>query len=115
EASKALSDMFNQQTTHLVINYSKIPNFSVNSDNKDDSNDDTCPKDDRTSGLSKTDEIVNNAPKISTIQPYINLNNGVIQIPTKLIDESWSFFMTYFLNTGLLWIFQARDVAGYER
>ncbi|CAG8513877.1 19635_t:CDS:2 [Dentiscutata erythropus] len=68
--------MFNQQTTHLAINYSKIPDFSVNSNNKDKSNDDICPKDGRTSDLSKSDDDM---PKTSsTIQPFINLNNGGI-------------------------------------
>ncbi|CAG8716923.1 32349_t:CDS:2, partial [Racocetra persica] len=30
----------------------------------------------------------------------------------KPIDELWNFFMIYFLNTGLIWVFQSqsRDV-----
>ncbi|CAG8603989.1 9390_t:CDS:2, partial [Gigaspora rosea] len=79
-----------------------MSDFSVNSDNNYKLNNDTCPKDDRTSDSSKDDEIVNMSKISNASQTSIILNNEIIQIQTKLIDESWNFFTTYFLSTGLL-------------
>ncbi|CAG8812215.1 14030_t:CDS:1, partial [Racocetra fulgida] len=49
-----------------------------------------------------------------------NSSEEMIQIPIKTIktiDESWNFFITYFLNTGLLWVLQphTRDLVGFEK
>ncbi|RIB29523.1 kinase-like domain-containing protein [Gigaspora rosea] len=114
EISENLSNLYSQQTTHLIINYSKISDFLVNTDNEDESNDDASSKDDGTIDSSKDDKVVDNMLKIpKAIQPSIGLNDEVIQIPTKHIDELWNFFVKYFLNTGLF--FQARDVVGCEQ
>ncbi|KAF0476164.1 kinase-like protein [Gigaspora margarita] len=74
EISKNLSNVCSQQTTYLIINYTNISDFSVNSDNNYESNDDTCPKNNRISDSRKDNEI--NMSKISNAsQPPIILNN----------------------------------------
>ncbi|KAF0476162.1 kinase-like domain-containing protein [Gigaspora margarita] len=43
-------------------------------------------------------EIVNMSKISNESQPSIILNNEIIQIPTKFIDDTWNIFIVYFLN-----------------
>ncbi|KAF0554761.1 kinase-like protein [Gigaspora margarita] len=94
-----------------------------NNDNFDEYENNTQSNDDIVDGLNEPCEVVSkneltvlnegmHLPAIS------NIGSGkMIQIPFETIDKIWNFFVTYFLNTGLLWIFQpyTRDIVECER
>ncbi|CAG8802170.1 14574_t:CDS:2, partial [Dentiscutata erythropus] len=110
----------NQQTVQSILNYlerldsSNIITENINMDkhhegNQNGSENNTHLKNDAAEELNEFDETASNN-NLAALNEIMNLlprsSNGseeVIQIPTKTINELWSFFVTYFLNTGLLW------------
>ncbi|KAF0554765.1 kinase-like protein [Gigaspora margarita] len=125
----------NQQITQLKLYCSErldSSNYileSINEDNQNDSNNDsfgnqddyennTQSKDDIADDLNEPCEVVSlTVLKEGMHLPTISNNSSgkMIQIPIETVDKfdkCWNFFVTYFLNTGLLWVFQphTRDI-----
>ncbi|CAG8648567.1 15651_t:CDS:2, partial [Racocetra fulgida] len=101
----------NQKTTQLILNATENVNVDKQrEDNQSDSENNINPKDVTTD---EPDELASEGMHLSTRSN--NSSEEMIQIPIKTIDESWNFFITYFLNTGLLWVFQphTRDLTGF--
>ncbi|CAG8594101.1 11510_t:CDS:2 [Dentiscutata erythropus] len=123
----------NQQTVQPILNYlerldsSNIITENINMEkhhegNQDGSENNTHSKNDTVDELNELDETTSNN-NLAALNEAMNLftrscnsSEEVIQIPIKTINELWSFFVIYFLNTGLLWVFQprSRDLEGYE-
>ncbi|CAG8449047.1 16668_t:CDS:2, partial [Cetraspora pellucida] len=59
---------------------------------------------------------IENGHTLSISLPVGN-DHTLISVPVRTIDELWNFFVVYFLNTGLLWVFQphTRDIVVFER
>ncbi|CAG8827710.1 15477_t:CDS:2, partial [Gigaspora margarita] len=119
-------EISNQQITQLPLYCSErldsyndiLENINVNTHhegNRDDYENSTQSKDDIADDLNETCEVVSNN-ELAVLNGGMHLptisNNGsgkMIQIPIETVvkfDKCWNFFVTYFLNTGLLWIFQ---------
>ncbi|KAF0554764.1 kinase-like protein [Gigaspora margarita] len=91
--------------------------------NQDDYENNTQSKDDIADDLNEPCEVVSLAVLNEGMHLPTISNNGsgkMIQIPIETVDKfdkCWNFFVTYFLNTGLLWVFQphTRDIVECER
>ncbi|CAG8458417.1 13245_t:CDS:2 [Cetraspora pellucida] len=119
------SDFLNSKTEN-IINTCKCHEDNQgksngdNLGNCDDSENNAHSKDDTANDLNEPVEMVFNHKLVDLNEGmllFTSSNYGskkMIQIPIETIDELWDFFITYFLNTGLLWVFQPhpRDLVG---
>ncbi|CAG8835015.1 31557_t:CDS:2, partial [Racocetra persica] len=113
QPSTSSNDTNNQEIAQLILNTTENVNVDRHREgNQNDSEMSIHPKD---VTADEQDEFANEGIHLSTRSS--NSSEEMIQIPIKTIDESWNFFITYFLNTGLLWVLQphTRDLVGFEK